>query len=405
MREVLKTLQDHGLAKLAAHFERPVSDPKLLRSLRLRAEAFEFNGQAMPCQLVPELTYDLGSRRVNSQLFMSIIDTPKCKELLGVISRKLGYAPTPENTGAAIIMERSFAHSVSDILGKPAWRFEEFLVVIRLDAGTLVSQHLLTPSTMKSIVVPSSAKVPTKEGIEQYSTVIPEASDLIRGLNDAAVAWNGKQWGLVEFAAEGNIIVGNRTVGLGKFGQFRRTDLGQALRIGMAEWHVEHTDESSGLVIPSPGSSPNRPGFRDWIMTAGDIPTVQTSTGGGYGGGGGAGNTSTVQTGSPYSGSGACSAEYTSRDACYACCDTQGSQVLATGLSITTVVTGAGVAAAAPSVIGAVIAGLVLGIIGVVGSFVVAYVAADACKSACSNTISSSGGGGATHGDDGEWIT
>ena len=161
MKEILQVLQHHGLAKLASYFERPVSDPSLLRSLRQRADVFEFLGHAIPCPIVPELTFDMGSRRLNSQLFMSVIDTPKCNGLMEVISRKLGYEPTPENTGAALVVERTFAYQLSKRLGKPAWRYEEFLIVIRLDEGGLVSQHRLTPSTMKSIVVPFSIALHT----------------------------------------------------------------------------------------------------------------------------------------------------------------------------------------------------------------------------------------------------
>ena len=385
MKEILHGLQQHGLSKLASYFEHPVSDASLLRSLQQRATAFELNGHAVPCSIVPELTYDMGSRRLNSQLFISVIDTKKTERLMDVISRKLSYEPTSQNTGAALVVERTFSHRLSKRLAKPAWRYEEALIVIQLGEGGLVSQHVLTSSTMKSILVSSSSQRKKSYDIDKFNAMIPHASELIRGLNDRAIAWNGKQWGLVEVVPEGSLVVGDRAIGTGKFGRFHPEDLGQALHLGMAERHSEYDDGASGLMIPTPGQEPDRPRFRDWLMTAGEPVVYQTAEGGSSGGGGVGGRS--TETGLTYTGSGACAAQYSSRDACYACCDTQGSQVLAAGLAITTAVTAAGIAATAPSVIGAVIAGIALAVIGVTGSLVVAWTAADACKSACTNTL------------------
>jgi hypothetical protein len=404
MDQVLQLLKAHGLSKLASYFERAVSDPGLLRTLQQRANAFEFNGQPMRCSIVPELTFDMGSRRLNSQLIISLIDMPQCKELQEVVSRKLGYQPTPENTGVALVIERTFAGQLSRTLGKPAWRNEEMLIVVRLDKGRLVSQHALTPSAMMSIVVPAPDEQKLEDNVKRFNAAIPDTSELIRGLNDSAIAWNGKQFGLVECVREEKLVMGNRVIDTGKFGQFRPADLGEAIRIGMTERHAEFNDPESGMTIPAPGPRPNQPGLRDWVMMGGPADIYGTAEGGSYGGGG-AGGGSTVETGVGYSGTGTCAVQYSTLDACYACCDSLGASVLTAGITITTAVTTAGVAAMAPSLIGAVIAGVALAVIGVVGSVAVAYVATDTCKSACTNTLQPiAGGGDAARGPDGEWI-
>ncbi len=404
MKNILQNLGKHGLLEMTSYFEHPVTDSGLLGNLQRRAGAFELRGQAIPCPLVSELTFDIGSRKINNQMLVSIVDVTKSKELQELISRKLGYQPTPENTGAAMVFERAFSPHTSQKLGKPAGRQEESLTVIHKDKDGLQSVHLITPSSMGAMAVPSVSGRKTEYDMAPFKGMIPGGSELIRGLNDSLVAWNGKQWGLVETAPKVNLAAGNRTIAVGKLGKFHQKEIGQTLYLGMAEPYMMYRDTESGFVIPAPGDAPGQPGrsgFRDWFMQT--DPTVYQSVGGGgyAGGGGGGGGGSRVETGATYSGTESCAAEYSTLDACYACCDTQGSQILAAGISITTAVTAAGVTAAAPSVVGAIVGGILIAVIGVTGSLIISWMAADLCKSKCRTFASS----GATTGPDSRYVT
>ncbi len=400
MKKLVDALQGAGVPALAAYFERPVTG-HLYETLQRRANAFEFNGRSLPCSIMPELTYDLGARRLNNQLFLAVIDTGKSKELVGEISRRLGYKATRENTGAALVVERRFSYQLSNKLKKPAWAFDEFLLVTRLEDGGRVSPHVLTPTAMRSIIVPPASERKLKEAASEWNAMIPTSSKLIRGLGEAAVAWNGKEWGLVDVVPDGNLIVGGRTVEMGKLGKFRAADVGHALQVGMAGRHGEFDVPGSGLVIP--GSAPRgRGGFRDWFMVHSDVPIVVTSdpgdAGGGSGGGGGGGSQGGTDVTWVFSGTGSCARDFSSWQACHACCDGMGQSVLAVGLPVSLAI---GTAVASTAV--GVPIGVVVGAVLVIVTLGIAWGVVEACKDACDNA--SGAGAGQTAGAGSEWIT
>jgi hypothetical protein len=403
MREVFQFLSKNGLPKLTEFYQHKV-DQKTFDSLRTRAEAFEFSGQSINCKLIPDLTFDLGTMRLNSQLFLSVIDVNKSKAFTALMSRKLGYAATEDNTGACLVVQRTFAYQLSKKIGKPAWQYEDFLVVVRLDGKHLVSQHVVTATKLRSVVAPQFGSRKAPDVIKWFNSAVPDDTQLIRGLNGSTIVWNGNKWGTAEFVSEGNLMIGGREIGVGRHGNFKEMDLGRPFRVAMGSPFGEFEDDGTGFVIPGPTPQPNSPGARDWFMQT-DTNIHQTVRGGGnYGGGAGGG--SGVETGTTYSGSATCSAQYNSLDNCYACCDNQGGQILAAGIATTTAITAAAGTATLPGGPLAIIAVIVVAVIGVGGSLAIAWVATDACKSACNNTFASSGGGGgATRDEQGNYIT
>jgi hypothetical protein len=340
--------------------------------------------------------------RLNSQLFLSVLDVKKSKGFTELMSRKLGYASTPENTGACLVVQRTFAYQLSKKIGKPAWQYEDFLVVVRLDGKRLVSQHVVTPTKLRSVVAPQMGSRKAPDVIKWFNSAVPDDTQLIRGLNDSTIVWNGNKWGTAEFVSEGNLMIGGREIGVGRHGKFKEMDLGRPFRVALGSPFGEFEDDGQGFVVPGPTPQPGRGGARDWLMQT-DLDVHQTAGGGGYGGG--AGGSSGVETGSTYSGSGTCAAQYSTVESCYGCCDTQGGQILAAGIATTTAVTTAAGAATLPGGPLAIVAILVVAVIGIAGSLTIAWVASDACKSACRNTLASSGGGGAIRDEEGNYIT
>jgi hypothetical protein len=141
-------MQDHAkafdafrrawLPNLSSYINAPIKDKGTLSSLQKRAASFEFQGMSLPSALIPGLTFDIGSLILNKQLFVSAIDLESSKELLQFASRKFGYDATPENTGAGLLIERSFEAAISRQFGKPAHSHFEAIILVRTDEDRIV---------------------------------------------------------------------------------------------------------------------------------------------------------------------------------------------------------------------------------------------------------------------------
>jgi hypothetical protein len=328
-----------------------------------------------------------------------------------MISRKLGYLVSSENTVVAIILERILT-SFSKRVGRPVWHSEETLLISRVEGNQIVFQHVLTPEIINSIVGPIFHTSPTskkklEENIIKLEAAIPDSSEMIRGMNNSAIAWNGKQWGLTDITFGGKLYDGNRRFLAGKLGTFIARDLGKELRIGITADYTLFDDPLSRFLLPVATLRPDRSSLRDFLLynTAvrgprhpqrrimmGEAGAVEDTVWDHRdpGSGGGTGESADLSW-LFFNGTATCAKNYTDQNACYGCCDSIGNDAFNAGLVVTAGITGTVAAYVIPATapggpLGVVLGLLVVGIVGsalLVASIQTGAAVTEACKRAC----------------------
>src|SRR5680860_325503 len=255
MPDVRESLQTIGFKNLSGYLDVPVKDPKTLQSLESRAKAFELNGTSLPCALVPDQIFDVGTRDLNRQLFVAVVDSEKSESLLHFASGKLAYTASSENTVACLIVERNFDCTVSMKLRKPCFSSEEAIIFVRIDESGGPSVHLITASGLQSFIF----DIPTrglKARVKAFDSSLVSASETIRGLGDNFIAMKGSQWGLVEYSPAGNVVLrglhGRPAIfTTASLGGFQATPaVNESLGIGLSAAYSKFHDVGTGAVIP-----------------------------------------------------------------------------------------------------------------------------------------------------------
>ena len=134
MKEIIEVFQEAGLPNVASYWETRVVDREIIASLQGRAESFELGGVASPLVVFSIFVYDLGSKSLNQQLLVSLVDLAQCKEILATLKRRFPGDVSPENTAALFIVDRHFSQKDhGSRINQPAITYAEAILVLRLN--------------------------------------------------------------------------------------------------------------------------------------------------------------------------------------------------------------------------------------------------------------------------------
>lgn len=356
MSKIYKTFKEIGLESLATYVETAVDDPQTVATLISRAQTFEVGSVAVPCVLQPDLIFDLGSRQLNQQTYASVLDLGKSGPLVDLVSRKLGYLATPEETTALFLVTRTLDSYVSAKFDDICISYEETVFLFKVDQRKhRVQMHSLSRDGVRSVTLNKGlgAEKPSQESsaqaVKNLNRIIPVAEKSIRGLNDTLIAWDGTQWGSVHYAFDQSLVLEGVCKNTNAFciltsGGFRPSPVAlQALSAGLGSSYTKYEIPDKKLMLPGLVNPCNNLGHGRTLH--GMAMTLTEDVGGGGAGGGGGGSTTNPALTS--SGTGICldRRDYVS---CANCCNTQALAIGATGAGGLTTILGVAVASTTP---------------------------------------------------------
>jgi hypothetical protein len=194
---------------------------------------------------------------------MAIVDLAKSPRLATLFAKNLEYSPTPENTVAIFVVERTFHAQISQRLGRPAIGHNDAILLAQIDEDFGIrATHIATSSCFRTTAVYFDHKKEdtktSRKYIEQIDRFVTKVSKSVRGTGTSVLAWNGEHWGASEFRHNGNIVLRAKMkrsvidgfISIGELVNFRKSPAESLLAAGIEHQYLRYVDSASSLVVP-----------------------------------------------------------------------------------------------------------------------------------------------------------